>query len=278
MSFDINMNMSGLLPSQGGGGQFPATSLDGSDGPMFHRCAIKSGEKKVNSKNSGEIVTFVLEGRSKEVVGMTHKHTINSAHTDPEVAKRGAQDMLAIVYAALGTTQIGNASALWGKEIGVVIKPDPSNKEGENYTRVDHVVFADGRPLVVNGQLQPFSANPNGNFNGGGQQQQQGNNGGGFQTGGQQGGGFQTGQIQNPNGQQQTQQQGGQQQGQQGGGFQSGAQVQQTQQFNGGGQQFDPNQNNGGGQQQGQQYGGSPGGYQQQGQQGGQGGDKPSWS
>lgn len=275
MSFDINMNMSGLLPATGGGGQFPATSLDGSDGPMFHRCAIKSGERKVNTKNSGEVVQLILEGRSKEVVGMTHKVTINIAHSDPETAKRGAQDMLAYVYAALGVTQIGNAGALFGKEIGVVVKPDPNNKEGENYTRVDHVVFADGRPLVVNGQLQPFSANPNGTFQGGGQQQQ-GNQGGGFQTGGQQQqGGFQTGQIQNPNGQQQTQQQG--QQGQQGGGFQSGAQVQQTQQFNGGGQQFDPNQN-GGQQQQGGQYGGSPGGYQQQGQQGGQGGDKPSWS
>lgn len=259
MSFDINMNMQGLLPSQGGGGQFPPTS----DETPYHRCVIKSGERKVNSKQNGEVVIFTLEGRSKEVAGMTHKATINIAHQDPEVAKRGAADMLAYVYAALGVQQIGNAGALFGKEIGVVVRLDPSNKEGENYTRIDHVVFADGRPLVVNGQLQPFAANPNGNFGG--------NNGGGFNQGGQtqQGGGFQTGG--------QTQQGGGQTQQ-----FDSGAQVQQQGQFQPqtqqGGPQVGtmPNPNPNGGQQQGgqQQQGySSPGQYQPQGD-----GQKPSWA
>ena len=243
MSFDINMNMAGLLPSQGGGGQFPANT----DETPFHRCAIKSGERKMNSKNTGETVQLILEGKSKEVAGMTHKVTINIAHSDPEVAKRGAQDMLAYVYAALGVTQIGNASALFGREIGVVVKPDPSNKEGENYTRVDHVTFADGRPLVVNGQLQPFQAAPGGaqgfQQQGGGfqpqqqpqqQQQPQGGAAGGFQSGAQvqqtgqfqpQGGGFQTGTMPNPNGAQPQQQQQQQPQPQQG--YQSPGQFQQ---------------------------------------------------
>ena len=63
MSFDINMNMAGLLPSQGGGGQFPPNSEE----IPFHRCAIKSGERKAKSKGTGETVQFILEGRSDAV-------------------------------------------------------------------------------------------------------------------------------------------------------------------------------------------------------------------
>lgn len=261
MSFDVNMNFNGMLPSTGGGGQFPVNT----DEIPFHVCVIKSAEKKVNSNNTGEIAQFILEGVSPAVKGMTHKYSINLSHEKPDVVRRGHQDMFAITYAATGQQQLGNVQGLFGKPFGVVVKLDPSNKENENYTRIDHCVFQDGRELVINGALQPFTVQA-GNFGA-----PQGNNG--------------FGQTQQPqpqnNGFGQGQPQGQQQQPPQG--FGSGAQVQpqgnfQPQNNNGGGvqqmtmphpnagqQQQDPNQGG---------YTGAPGGYQQQPQNQGQ---KPNW-
>lgn len=278
-NFDLNMNFNGMMPSTGGGGQFPLTGVDGA--PPFHVARIADMTKEVNSKSTGEIVKVKLEGVSGPVQGLTHTVTMNIAHADPQVAKRGAQDMFALVYAATGMMQIGNVSQLMGKNVGVTIRLDPSNKEGENYTRLDHFVFVDGRDLVVNGQLQPMQAQA-GNFNGGGNGGQNNgnfnpgnngnqNNGGGFSTGGQNNGG---GQQQQNNGQGQGQN------------FNSGAQVQGNSGFSTGTM---PNPNGNQGQGQGQNNGGNNNGYDgapnfnnggnNNGGGNGQGqGDRPNWS
>jgi hypothetical protein len=181
-NLNLNMTFAGMMPSTGGGGgQFPAND----EANPFWRCVVKDAEIKVNAKATGQVLVLTLEGRSPEIRGMTHKMGINIAHEKPEVQRRAAADLMGVVYACSGMTQIGHVSEIYGKEFGVVIKPDTSNKEGENFTRVDHCVFADGRELVKNGVLQPFSAPPASNFQqpGGGFQSQQPNAqpGGGFQ-------------------------------------------------------------------------------------------------
>lgn len=165
-NLNLNMSFDGMMPATGGGGQFPAND----DAVPFHVCSIVDAERKMNSKSTGEILVLTLEGKSKEVKGFRHKWTINLAHTDPEVARRGQRELFAVVYATLGRNHIQNFAETFRKDFGVVIRPDPSNKEGENYTRVDHVLFADGRELVVNGVLQPFTVAPAGNFQQPGQQ------------------------------------------------------------------------------------------------------------
>lgn len=268
-NFDINMNFNGLTPSTGGGGQFPLTGVDGA--PAYHQARIADMTKEVNSKSTGEVVKVKLEGVSQAVLGLNHTVTINIAHQDPQVSKRGAQDMFALVYAATGQTQIGNAGLLLGKLVGCTIRPDTSSdNENQNRTRLDHFVFPDGRELVINGQLQPVQAQA-GNFNGGGGFNSGGNNGqgnSGFSTGGQ---GNQNNQPQNNNPPQNDQGQGQSQ------GFNSGASVQNNGGFSTGtmpNPNGNQNPNNNGG---GNGYNGAPnfnnGGNNGQGQ-----GDRPNWS
>lgn len=136
--------------SGGGGGSWPAKGDPG------YLVQIVGDEFKPNSKGSGNMLIFELEGMEPDCRGMRAKHRLNLQHEKAETMRMANEELSAICH-AIGVISGNDTRALWNRPFRVLCVPNPS-EQYPNGTQFQGIRDANGNNPAHAGQGQQAAA------------------------------------------------------------------------------------------------------------------------
>lgn len=156
--FVLNTDFSGIKPNEARGGGFPA-----SDPKMGWLVKIIDSGTKENSKKTGVLGWFKVEGLEGPVLGQVADYQVNLANPNQQAVDIGFAELSAIAHVT-GTLRVGNSMELHGKPFRMLWRVQKDSAEG--FTECYGVLDANGNPPGKAGQ-GPVNAQPAGGGFGG---------------------------------------------------------------------------------------------------------------